>query len=311
MNQLQSVFKLTGQGNDFIVYLAQNRRIEFTVDSIRRLCDRHYGIGSDGFIIARKPEEISDRSQPYEICAEMELFNADGSLAEISGNGIRCLGKVLWDANWAQGDTALIASASGIRKLVLREVVDDNTSNLSVEMGDAVLEKELAVEDLGWIGGEVLHKVRRAYQLRIGNPHCVLVVDDVSEIDLDYIGELAQAQFPSGINLEIISEVPPKNMKIFSGDYLPDNETPDGLGGSSIFMRVFERGVGLTLACGSGSCAAALCSSILGISDRNVDVINPGGTLNVSLNGSSACLSGPVVSIGAIETTLLEQEYRY
>ena len=164
----------------------------------------------------------------------MEVVNADGSRAEMSGNGIRCLGQALWEAGWAQGDEALVRTDAGIRKLFLDEVRGGGVASVSVTMGNIGVGDD--APSLDWMDAPDRGAVVRARTADAGNPHLVLQVDRLDAIDLDRVGEVAQRAFAGGINVEAVA-----------GDFA----------GGRLDMVVFERGVGRTLACGTGSCAVA------------------------------------------------------
>ena len=294
----ETFFKVVGQGNDFLIFLDETGMWEPSLQVTRWLCDRNFGIGADGLIVARRPESHQDWSQPYEISAVMDLYNQDGSKAEISGNGIRCLGKVLWDNRWAEGDTTLVQATSGVRKLVLDKVVDATTSVVSVEMGEISSVAPVDVSSLSWLEPEVAENISHALSASIGNPHLVLLVDRLEEFPVGKVGELAQSNFRGGINVEAIS-----NQEPITSNYIESSrQYSKGLDWETrrIFLRVFERGVGLTLACGSGSCVAAYAAREFGLCDDRVVVSNPGGELGVCLQASSASLSGPVSLVGKI-----------
>jgi diaminopimelate epimerase len=228
-----------GLGNDFLILLGGD-----LVDGrvARRLCDRHAGVGADGLIQAERRENGTIR---------MHLWNADGSRAEMSGNGIRCLGQALRSDGWLDAaDTATIDTDAGPRVLTF---FPDGTS--AVEMG--------TVSELG--GG----------RLSLGNPHEVRFVDDA-----DALAAAGDPNVPE-VNVELV---------------VPGPE------GDAITMRVFERGVGETLACGTGACAAAYAARARGLTGDRVQVHQPGGTAIVVLDADGrATLVGPAVHIATIE----------
>ncbi len=268
-----------GQGNDFLVLLDREDRLSITPGVVVTLCDRRRGVGADGFIRA-VPDEEADFSRPYEVAAVMELFNADGSRAEMSGNGVRCLGQALWDSGWAHGDEVLVRTDAGMRKLLLGEMGGGGIASVSVTMGTIVVGDD--VVSLEWMDGASREAVARARTADAGNPHLVLQVGRLDAVDLDGIGVAAQRAFPRGINVEVVQS--------------------DGASGR-LDIAVFERGVGRTLACGTGSCAVAAVARAWGLAGTDggaVTVANPGGDLWVRWEGEEAILGGPVVRIAEV-----------
>ncbi len=241
--------KHEGAGNDFLVMIDLDNRVQLTPDEARQLCDRHRGIGADGLIT------VTAGTGGGEVT--MGLFNADGSVAEISGNGLRCMVHEVVRAGVVAPGEFTVMTGAGLRRVNCAEP-DGIRAWVSADMGSLEL-LELDPQD-------------RSAQVSVGNPHLVKVVDDLNGVDLDAEGAALQAVRPGGINVEWIAV------------------GPDG----SLDLKVFERGVGPTLACGSGSCAAALAARELGLIGDEVVVRNPGGDLEVALEGTVATLSGEV-----------------
>ena len=230
--------KMQGLGNDFVVIDGPAR---LTVDEVTRLCDRRRGVGADGVLVVSPGTPIA-----------MDYWNADGSPAEMCGNGLRCVGRYARDRGWVTEDEFSVDTAVGLRRVrILADV-------LEAEMGTPLLEGEEKIE------GHAYHLVD------IGNPHAVRVVEDLDEIDIRTVGPVVaqQAGFDAGCNVEFMSVV---------GDVLT--------------MRVWERGVGETMACGTGMAAAAAVA--LNGADGSMTVNVPGGTGSVEIRDGIAWLTGP------------------
>ena len=269
MNTLQLV-KYHGFGNDFLIAFHVDLPNADRAALARRLCDRHRGVGADGLIIGESDPNAS---------ARMILFNADGGRAEISGNGLRCLAHALARRRGDEGAvTMMIATDAGVRRVELEPTDDPATMFVTASMGE--------VTDLeapsGWaaLGADPAWPVAH---LGVGNPHAVVVVDDLDAVDLAALG----AAVPS-VNLEIVAAGPDSH---------------------SITMRVHERGVGITEACGSGACAAAVAASRWGLAaplDGKLVVHMDGGRASVGVHSNGAgetlvSLSGPTTFVATIE----------
>jgi len=270
-----------GLGNDFLVMLDTHGSHPLEADLARALCDRHTGVGADGLLRASPP----DAGSPA--LARMELRNADGSLAEMSGNGIRCLAQALVLGRWPGvapstpvGAEILIDTDAGRRTVTVHGPLDAVTLSLSVAMGPAQVDGE-APE---WTGGAV----GRALVVDMGNPHVVLDLTSASaqaaaEVDLVALGESVNAKVPGGANVHLLTIEP-------------------GTGG--IAIRTYERGVGPTQACGTGACASAAAARVWGLVGSQVPVDMPGGRAEVTLGAGDAdpvVLRGPATFVAEIE----------
>jgi diaminopimelate epimerase len=252
------ISKHEGAGNDFLVMLDMEDRVRLTPAEVVWLADRHRGIGADGVITVTGPSGGGE--------VTMHLRNADGTEAEISGNGLRCLvHEVVRSGVVAEGSFSVMTGA-GLRRVTCATPVGRRAAT-SADMG------EIRIVDEDVAASQVV--------VDVGNPHVVVVASSLRDLDPLVEGAALQSMRPGGINVEWI--VP----------------TPDGLD-----LIVFERGVGLTLACGSGSCAAAVAARHLGLSGDHVTVRNPGGDLVVDLVGDVATLSGDVAHIADIVVPL-------
>ena len=257
--------KYHGLGNDFI--LIDNRASSepsITPDQAIQLCDRHFGIGADGVIFALPGQNGNDYS--------MRIFNSDGSEPEMCGNGIRCLAKFIADLE-AQDNSSdpnnITPRSYKIHTLagVITPKLESNNL-VTVDMGlpqltASEIPTTLAPADQKVINQplDVAGKTWLVTCVSMGNPHCLTFVDDVAAIDLETIGTLFEhhAVFPQRTNTEFIEVVRP--------DYLK--------------MRVWERGAGITLACGTGACATVVAGVLNGKCDRRATVELPGGCLEI------------------------------
>ena len=248
--------KMQGLGNDYLyVYGEVPENIE---ELSVRLSDRHFGAGSDGMIYI-----CTSKMADF----KMRVFNADGSEAKMCGNGIRCVGKYVYDKGYTDKTEITVETLSGIKNLKLN-VKEGSVKSVSVEMGLSKVEDETEID--------VADQKVTLTPVSMGNPHVVLFVDDAEKIPLEVIGPQIEkhSMFPDGVNVEFVSVI-------------SDNE---------IRMRVWERGSGVTMACGTGACASAVASIKKGYCryDESVFVTLDGGVLeiNVSQDGS-VIMKGP------------------
>lgn len=249
---LRTLQKWHGAGNDFLVDVQEDGPSSWwTPARARALCHRTTGVGADGLLVATLGPVVT-----------MVLYNADGSLAEMSGNGIRCLAAAVRRTTNATWESLDVETAAGTRRVQLS--MDADAGYGSVAMGEVTFGESIE----GALG-----------VANVGNPH-VVVLDDASWSDAareDLAGKLS-AQV-GGANVEFLSV----------------------LGTDHLSIRVIERGVGWTQACGTGSCAVAAVSRRAGLSGDDVTVENPGGALRVDLDGNQATLSGPVKFVANVE----------
>jgi diaminopimelate epimerase len=250
-----------GAGNDFLVLVDLDDRQALEPAAVRLLCDRHVGVGADGVIRILSGSEGADLT--------MDLTNADGGTAEMSGNGMRCLAQAAVGRGLVQPPTFTVATPGGVREVEYRMSEDTDLDWASVDMGMARLGPERSHGAAG-----------RARLVDVGNPHLVLLVDDTARTEVAALGPSLQGEFTDGINVEFIAVGPDAD---------------------ALTLRVWERGVGETLACGTGSVASAAAAHHWGLVGAAVDVHNPGGTLRVELGDTSAVLSGPVVFVADVE----------
>ncbi len=259
--------KMHGCGNDYIYVngFTENLSLEEKPELIRRMSDRHFGVGSDGVIFINPSQEAD---------FEMEMWNADGSRGEMCGNGIRCVAKYVYDKGMTKKTDISVISAGKIKYLKL-QVKDNRVESVRVNMGQPVLEpEEIPVLPQGeekWKSDSVVNeaisvegKEYRMTCVSMGNPHAVIFVEDVAGMKLEEIGPCFEnhKRFPRRINTEFVRVIDRNNIE----------------------MRVWERGSGETLACGTGACAA-LCACVLnGLTDEAVTVKLLGGKLFIEWN---------------------------
>jgi len=258
-----------GAGNDFVVLVDLDNRSPLGAGLARALCDRRFGVGADGVIRILAGTDGA--------ALTMELTNADGTTAEMTGNGMRCLAQAAVRAGVVKPPTFTVATLGGVRTVHYRvggPADEAGPDWASVDMGTARLGAQRAPA----------FAEQRARLVDVGNPHLVLLGEDPSGIDVTEQGTKLQGEFPEGVNVEFIAPGP---------------------GSDALTLRVFERGVGETLACGTGSVAAAAAAHRWGLVGTTVDVHNPGGTLRVELvpdglGAHGVALSGPVAFVAEL-----------
>lgn len=259
--QRHDLHKLHGLGNDFLVWF-QPAVPDGASLLAQQFCARTTGIGADGLILA-----IDDRVAP-----QFVLFNADGSRAEVSGNGLRCFGHAVAARRGQDSMDTLVATDAGDRSVAVSNALAD-TASASVGMGAPRPGPELADVDLA-----AIVDYRRADSVDIGNPHIVIEVADLDICDMAVIGPAVEAHFlPTGVNVHLVS--PTEN---------------------GVAMKIWERGVGLTEACGSGACAAAAIAALQRPEKTAFEVQMPGGAVMVEV-GDELTLVGPSSYVAAVE----------
>ena len=266
--------KMHGLGNDYVCINCFRERVEDPPGFARTLCDRHYGIGADGLILIC-PSKVSD--------FKMEIYNSDGSVAGMCGNGIRCLGKYVYDYRLTGKETLSIETKSGIRNMHLH-IQDGKACGAMVDMGVPRLnahsipilsEKDLVIND----PIEVQEKNYHMTGISMGNPHAVIFLEEINGISLEETGRELEfhPRFPERANIEFCHVTARDRMEI----------------------RVWERGVGETLACGTGACAAVVASVLNDLTDEEVIVKLLGGELSVRWDRkvNHVFLEGPAVKV--------------
>ncbi|NCY17070.1 MAG: diaminopimelate epimerase [Actinobacteria bacterium] len=267
-----------GLGNDFLVALEEvNGPLHGDAAMARALCDRRRGLGADGFIIGSRPGpgHTAADGRPFDVV--MHLWNADGSRAEMSGNGIRCLGQALAMARDEHQVTFSVATDGGERRLVVQDDADHRMASVSVTMGP--------VGPGPAIPRSVSERLadQRHGAADLGNPHLVVLVADLAAVDLVGTGSWIESEFPAGVNVEFISV----------------GAEPDTLD-----LLVWERGAGVTEACGTGATAAAHLAHQWGLVGGEVSVRMPGGSAEVIVAegpDGEPTLIGPAQHVATIE----------
>ena len=266
--------KMHGAGNDYIYIDCLAQRIENPKDLSKKLSDRHFGIGADGIVLI-KPSVIAD--------CFMDIYNADGSRAQMCGNAVRCTAKYIFD-NKIQNSTILVETLSGIKTVeIIKE--DGLAVGGRVNMGKPILNGRQIPTRYGTsiVKQEKLNINNKDYEITcvsMGNPHCVVFCNDLEKLDLKTIGPLFERHevFPERINTEFVEILDKNHLK----------------------MRVWERGSGETLACGTGACAVAVASVMNGICSKNSEIIirARGGVLKAQWNeNDNVYLSGNAIKV--------------
>lgn len=272
--------KMHGLGNDYVYVNCFEEKIDNPPAVARFVSDRHFGIGSDGLIMIN-PSKTAD--------FEMEMYNADGSRGEMCGNGIRCVAKYVYDYGLTDKTQISVETLGGIKYLDLT-VEDGKVSLVKVDMGKPELEADLIpiISEREQVIDEPIEVDGKEYHMTgvsMGNPHTVIYVDDVKGLDLEKIGPKFEnhERFPKRINTEFVHCI--------------DRQTVE--------MRVWERGSGETLACGTGACAVAVSSILNNLTDTQVTVKLLGGDLQIEWDREKdrVFMTGPatVVFDGVIE----------
>lgn len=262
--------KYHGLGNDFILIDNRGDRQPYlTSETAQRWCDRHFGIGADGVIFALPGQDGTDYT--------MRIFNSDGSEPEMCGNGIRCLARFLADLEGVTEKTYKIQTLAGV---ITPQLLADG--QVRVDMGEPQLLAKTIPTTLAPPEEKVINQPLQVGEktwsvtcVSMGNPHCLTFVDDVDAIPLPEIGPLFEhhPHFPQRTNTEFIQVIAPDRLK----------------------MRVWERGAGITLACGTGACATVVAAVLTGKGDRRCTVELPGGNLLIewSANDNRLYMTGP------------------
>ena len=248
--------KMQGLGNDYVYVNCVEKKMENASQIAIAVSDRHYGIGSDGLILINS-SEVAD--------FEMEMYNADGSRGEMCGNGIRCVGKYAYDYGLTDKTHITIETLAGIKYLDL-QVEDGKVKQVRVNMGSPLLRPEeipIALEGESVIDVPISINdiVYRMTGVGMGNPHTVVFLDDIEQMKIEEIGPKFEnhSYFPNRVNTEFVKVIDRTHVK----------------------MRVWERGSGETLACGTGACAVAVACILNGLTEEDVTVSLLGGDLQI------------------------------
>ncbi|MBO6053402.1 MAG: diaminopimelate epimerase [Clostridia bacterium] len=259
--------KMQGLGNDYLYVFGE---VPANVAELcRKLSDRHFGAGSDGMIFI---------SHAASADFSMRIFNADGSEAKMCGNGIRCVGKYVYDKGYTDKKKLTVDTLSGVKTLEMH-VVGGKVCRVGVDMGTAAVSEDMELE----IGGERI----RCTPVSVGNPHAVVFVGDAEAAPVGELGPRIEknAAFPGGVNAEFVEVISPTELR----------------------MRVWERGSGITMACGTGACASAAAAVSRGFcgAETPLTVRLDGGNLSVTVHEDGGItMSGPAETVYEGETDL-------
>lgn len=273
--------KMYGCGNDYVYVNCVEEKVDDPGELARKVSDRHFGIGSDGLILICPSDQADVR---------MRMFNADGSEGEMCGNGIRCVAKYVYDHHMVEKTNISVETKAGIKELELF-VENGKVSQVCVDMGEPVLETaQIPVrsekKEIIGVPVEVGERTWEMTCVSMGNPHAVVFVPDTESLDLTAYGSLFEhhEMFPERTNTEFVQVINRREIN----------------------MRVWERGSGETLACGTGTCASVMACILNGRTDNRVDVHLLGGDLSIEYDAGSRhiYMTGPAVTVyeGEIET---------
>ncbi len=267
--------KAHGAGNDFVLLPDPDDRLDLDADLVRALADRHRGLGGDG-VIRVAPGRDGTGAEVF-----MDYRNADGSVSEMCGNGIRCVAKYVVDRGLVAGPEVLVDTRSGVKPVVCIAGPDGRVERARVVMGEprpTAVDAPMDVPGAGMV---------RVTTLSMGNPHAVVVVDDIAAAPVAELGPRVgtHAAFAAGTNVEFI--------------VVPARDRVEG--------RIWERGVGETLASGSGASAMLAAAHLLGLADRRAIVALPGGELELDWTDEGMVVVGPAVEVasGTLDPTWL------
>ena len=270
--------KMQGAGNDYVYINGFSEKMsqEDKPDWVRKISDRHFGIGSDGAIFIN-PSDVAD--------FEMEMYNADGTRSEMCGNGMRCVGKFVYDKGLIDKTQFTVVSAGKIKYLDLT-VENGKATQIKVNMGEPILEAKQVpvVSDNEEVIDEPIYisEVDATYNMTcvsMGNPHAVVFMDDVDNLAIEKIGPYFEnhVRFPNRTNTEFVKVLDRNNVQ----------------------MRVWERGTGETLACGTGCCATAVACILNGHTEEEVTVHVLGGKIKIFWDRESNLIymTGPAETV--------------
>ena len=260
--------KMQGLGNDYVyIDCTKNELLEDIPILARKMSDRHFGIGSDGLILICK-SDVAD--------FKMRMFNFDGSEAEMCGNGIRCVGKFVYDKGLTTKKEIKVETLAGIKVLQLN-IEDKKVKTVKVDMGEPILEpKKIPLDsEENKIEIQALDRKFLCTYISMGNPHTVTEIEDTKNFEIEKYGPIMEVEkhFPNKSNIEYIKIIDKKHIQ----------------------MRVWERGAGETLACGTGACAVGVASFLNGKTSNEVEVQLLGGNLQIewNQNNNHVYMTGP------------------
>lgn len=270
--------KMDGAGNDYIYVDTTRYPISDPQTASVKWSNRHTGIGSDGLVLIGKPSILSGAD------FSMRIFNADGSEAKMCGNASRCIGKYLYERHLTDSSEIKLETLSGVKTLSLTLSPDRLTvTGVTVDMLQPAFHQASQYDEQ--VGLDALREYGHPLFVSMGNPHCVVFVDDITAIDVARVGAMGEhlPAFPERCNIEFAQLT----------------------GTDELRTRVWERGSGITMACGTGACATAVAAAHVGLTSRESDVVMDGGRLHVRwAEDDHVMLSGPAEFVFDGEITL-------
>lgn len=270
--------KMDGAGNDYIYVDTTRYPISDPQTASVKWSNRHTGIGSDGLVLIGKPSILSGAD------FSMRIFNADGSEAKMCGNASRCIGKYLYERHLTDSSEIKLETLSGVKTLSLTLSPDRLTvTGVTVDMLQPAFHQASQYDEQ--VGLDALREYGHPLFVSMGNPHCVVFVDDIAAIDVARVGAMGEhlPAFPERCNIEFAQLT----------------------GTDELRTRVWERGSGITMACGTGACATAVAAAQVGLTSRESDVVMDGGRLHVRwAKDDHVMLSGPAEFVFDGEITL-------
>jgi diaminopimelate epimerase len=270
--------KMDGAGNDYIYVDTTRYPISDPQTASVKWSNRHTGIGSDGLVLIGKPSILSGAD------FSMRIFNADGSEAKMCGNASRCIGKYLYERHLTDSSEIKLETLSGVKTLSLTLSPDRLTvTGVTVDMLQPAFHQASQYDEQ--VGLDALREYGHPLFVSMGNPHCVVFVDDIAAIDVARVGAMGEhlPAFPERCNIEFAQLT----------------------GTDELRTRVWERGSGITMACGTGACATAVAAAYVGLTSRENDVVMDGGRLHVRwAEDDHVMLSGPAEFVFDGEITL-------
>lgn len=266
--------KMHGLGNDFVIFEAESWEDADRFQPYAKLvCDRNFGVGADGLVAIGKDQEMD---------IFMRIFNPDGSEPEMCGNASRCVARYAYEKGWVKSTGLSVRTLAGPRYPVV-ELEGDTVKSICVDMGEPILERKL-IPMLGEgsnakVGLDTAHGVQEITAVSMGNPHCICFVPDVEQVPLAQWGRELEIHpmFPAKTNVEFVQVVKR----------------------DELIMRVWERGAGITLACGTGACATLVAAVLNGHTDRKALIHLLGGDLIIEWNeeNNHVYMTGPAVEV--------------
>lgn len=270
--------KMDGAGNDYIYVDTTRYPISDPQTASVKWSNRHTGIGSDGLVLIGNPSILSGAD------FSMRIFNADGSEAKMCGNASRCIGKYLYERHLTDSSEIKLETLSGVKTLSLTLSPDRLTvTGVTVDMLQPAFHQASQYDEQ--VGLDALREYGHPLFVSMGNPHCVVFVDDIAAIDVARVGAMGEhlPAFPERCNIEFAQLT----------------------GTDELRTRVWERGSGITMACGTGACATAVAAAHVGLTSRESDVVMDGGRLHVRwAEDDHVMLSGPAEFVYDGEITL-------